>query len=88
MQPVGPSTPPPTHGAITRHSLLTSLYILIQPLLFIYPTKLSYVSKLLTSWSGRMSKSTRLPFWEIGESERRRFESGPHVFLILVEPNQ
>ena len=27
-----------------------------------------------------MNKSIRLQFWEIGESEFRRFESGPHIF--------
>ena len=37
-----------------------------------------FIPWFCTSRGGRMSKSARLPFWEIGEFEGRGFESGPH----------
>ena len=35
---------------------------------------------MTTSRGDQMSKSARLPFWEIGESEGHMFESGLHIF--------
>ena len=38
------------------------------------------ITTVSTRRGGGMSKSDRLPFWEIGESEGCGFESRPHVF--------
>ena len=46
-------------------------------LAYLSHTKLT--SKLNQSW-WLNEYSTRLPFWEIGESVRRGFESGPRCF--------